>query len=1104
MSASPSIRMTRSRTKAASLAAAPGLAIEAATPAAPAVKPTKAANKRKADTDEGGRGEPAAPPPKRMKGGGKRAAVAKPAEPTKAPGRARNTATPAAAAKRTNKGPAKTKVKGRSTSKSATIAEAKRLMAVATQLVASMAPAPVATETADYPGRVTRSRAAAAARSATAIAPATVPVVRKKVRFADEEVEEEGATTTETVPARTAAKRAADPEPLEGEEARKRTRGLSAAPVRKPATKKPSKKAAATAKTQEEPPVASGASSEGEKTPGPAPSTLPLPDSLPPAITPSERVVAPVPSEETPVASTTIGLESLARRPPPSAVTTMGLESPARLPPPSAVTGALNDVPARVNVGTAYLAQSAARRAFLAPFQAPTPLSSLLPRSPARRTAARADQDPALRTPSPHKPAPLLDLSADRAQAVASSARRQRVERAFLAAVAPDPSPPTWPTPRLRPYSLDSPFAAVSPAAVMAALSTPPPGLDLDEMLASCAATTATDEAVRALAPAAFGDGAAPPSASLQEGPLAPTTPLLLPRSEPGPAATPPARPTTPHAHPTTPPPLLMATRPIDDASRGIPIDPVLMLVDARAQSAAAARRAAVMSPRMPGTTTTCTPARVFSRSLAPMGPAPRPATPPPQAATLSSASFPARPPLTAYVTQTTVTRVPLAAADDDDDEPVTPPSTPSAPRFRPRSTSTYSSVYRLPTSEDEDSDADEPAAATTRPSRATAAATATRTSAPTPTTTSSPPSVAPSSAGSPPPQPLRGAVVYVDVHTAEGADASSLFTGMLVQMGARVVRNWSWNPGPVLASGASSPRPPRVGITHVVYKDGGVRTLEKVRQSAGAVACVGVAWVLEYVFGLARCDRDRPLIASFVRYSCHDHQAWLHEAAYAVDPSLVPRGGQRRRRSMEPRALSLTTASSTAAEVVPRRAPTPGLMASPFPGSMASPSPGSMASPSPGSMAPPSPVLAPARAPAPSTPAASGNRPEPVLYSPDRYAPEQYSPDHATTIATPYYLHATNLLQQSAGPPIDHHAPRRGRSLAGGDGTVGDGSAGGAHGPVATVAAAIQRPPTTVRGAVESGPQGERVRLALLAARRRSLMYAPKVGSPLARGDGL
>lgn len=100
----------------------------------------------------------------------------------------------------------------------------------------------------------------------------------------------------------------------------------------------------------------------------------------------------------------------------------------------------------------------------------------------------------------------------------------------------------------------------------------------------------------------------------------------------------------------------------------------------------------------------------------------------------------------------------------------------------------------------------------------------------------------------------LKGAVVYVDVHTSEGEDASSIFLELLTQMGARCVKQWSWNPRASIAGPADQEGSPsqsetptsKVGITHVVFKDGGKRTMEKVRESKGVVTCVGVGWVLE------------------------------------------------------------------------------------------------------------------------------------------------------------------------------------------------------------------------------------------------------------------
>ncbi|KAI1806604.1 hypothetical protein F4811DRAFT_510696 [Daldinia bambusicola] len=125
----------------------------------------------------------------------------------------------------------------------------------------------------------------------------------------------------------------------------------------------------------------------------------------------------------------------------------------------------------------------------------------------------------------------------------------------------------------------------------------------------------------------------------------------------------------------------------------------------------------------------------------------------------------------------------------------------------------------------------------------------------------------------------LRGAVVFVDVHTSDGADASTVFVELLSQMGARCVKSWPWNPTNSNEDGSAS----KIGITHVVYKDGGKRTLEKVRESNGVVQCVGVGWVLD-------CERENK---------------WLEEGPYYIDTSLVPRGGRNRRKSMEPKALA-------------------------------------------------------------------------------------------------------------------------------------------------------------------------------------------------------
>ncbi|GAP84354.1 putative signal transducer protein [Rosellinia necatrix] len=126
----------------------------------------------------------------------------------------------------------------------------------------------------------------------------------------------------------------------------------------------------------------------------------------------------------------------------------------------------------------------------------------------------------------------------------------------------------------------------------------------------------------------------------------------------------------------------------------------------------------------------------------------------------------------------------------------------------------------------------------------------------------------------------LRGAVVFVDVHTTEGADAGTIFVDLLIQMGARCVKSWPWNPA---GSNDGEKDVSKIGITHVVFKDGGKRTLEKVIESNGAVQCVGVSWVLD----------------------CEKENRWVEEKDYRVDTSLIPRGGHNRRKSMEPKAIA-------------------------------------------------------------------------------------------------------------------------------------------------------------------------------------------------------
>ncbi|KAL8718419.1 MAG: hypothetical protein Q9225_004447 [Loekoesia sp. 1 TL-2023] len=274
----------------------------------------------------------------------------------------------------------------------------------------------------------------------------------------------------------------------------------------------------------------------------------------------------------------------------------------------------------------------------------------------------------------------------------------------------------------------------------------------------------------------------------------------------------------------------------------------------------------------------------------------------------------------------------------------------------------------------------------------------------------------------------LKGAVVHVDVHTTEGADASGIFVDLLTQMGARCVKQWHWNPqGSLSSSSGNSPLQSvspevgtpggKIGITHVVYKDGGKRTLEKVREAKGAVICVGVGWVLD-------CERE---------------DKWLDEADYAVDTSIVPRGGSRRRKSMEPRALanlngSLVPAETPAKEPPADISPTKEFLALDTPASRRE--------------------TFEFQIQAPATPAAE--------IPPDGEVGNDF--DSPLSPTTPYYLSKGAKLVQQTCPPKQ-----------------------------------TQELFFPLSGKIEDQPN-EAVRQRLLMARRKSLQWASKVQSPLGR----
>ncbi|KAL6712578.1 hypothetical protein ACN47E_000455 [Coniothyrium glycines] len=90
---------------------------------------------------------------------------------------------------------------------------------------------------------------------------------------------------------------------------------------------------------------------------------------------------------------------------------------------------------------------------------------------------------------------------------------------------------------------------------------------------------------------------------------------------------------------------------------------------------------------------------------------------------------------------------------------------------------------------------------------------------------------------------PLQGMAFFVDI-TRNGMDQNHLFSGLLEDLGARVIKDWN-----------------SVNVSHVLFKDGSMATLEKVIASKGAIKCVNVGWILDSEKNNARMDENQYLV---------------------------------------------------------------------------------------------------------------------------------------------------------------------------------------------------------------------------------------------------
>lgn len=232
------------------------------------------------------------------------------------------------------------------------------------------------------------------------------------------------------------------------------------------------------------------------------------------------------------------------------------------------------------------------------------------------------------------------------------------------------------------------------------------------------------------------------------------------------------------------------------------------------------------------------------------------------------------------------------------------------------------------------------------------------------------------------------------------------------------------------------------------------------------------------------------PLNVLTMKTSCERENAWLDEAQYAVDTSLMPRGGSRRRKSMEPRALinmngsvsavngrrsvsaELTPAMKADLLATPVRAGPRHLQASPDKRDADNADDSAFDSLD-SSFSTPTGVQAAFTASTTSHPSHAA-----ALATPTGHV--NYDPSGGMSPTTPYYLSQGAKLVQQTCPPKQ---TQKGLFDTG----VGDG--GGRTGGLGF----------PVTGRIEDQPD-ESVRIRLEAARRKTMNWRPRVASPLGR----
>ncbi|GAA6011160.1 hypothetical protein JCM11491_006743 [Sporobolomyces phaffii] len=133
----------------------------------------------------------------------------------------------------------------------------------------------------------------------------------------------------------------------------------------------------------------------------------------------------------------------------------------------------------------------------------------------------------------------------------------------------------------------------------------------------------------------------------------------------------------------------------------------------------------------------------------------------------------------------------------------------------------------------------------------------------------------------------LDGVVAFVDVRTGEGDDSGMIFVDMLKTMGARVTTR------------------PSSLTTHIVFKSGRASTLQFVRSCVRPPKVVGIAWVVRCAEIGQRADENVFRVVEDKKETEKENMLFAAGAGKTVP-------AQKRRRSMEPKALAALNSSTS------------------------------------------------------------------------------------------------------------------------------------------------------------------------------------------------